>query len=212
LLWRPSTRLYSTPLPPPREATSLSQTTTNLVKCIDKEIDDERTRGDKEPPVMLKDWEVSHEPGSNSFMMRREWKDEIHLIRAKMPARDPILDPEHDVRGEHFPFNLVILVRGKIVMDFLMDVIEGELIVDDLVVRQRDSEEEGPTFDSFERQLRFKGPMIDETEEVLLDNIQGWLADRNIDDQLGEFVVHYTVWTEQLEYENWLQQLKDFVS
>ncbi|EKF39022.1 hypothetical protein MOQ_000756 [Trypanosoma cruzi marinkellei] len=58
----------------------------------------------------------------------------------------------------------------------------------------------------------YPGPNLDEAEEEVLDGIQAWLAERCIDDQFGEFVGQYSVWVEQMEYERWLRQLRDFVT
>ncbi|KAK7198382.1 Mitochondrial glycoprotein [Novymonas esmeraldas] len=57
----------------------------------------------------------------------------------------------------------------------------------------------------------YPGPDLDEAEEEVLDGVQSWLAERGVDDQLGEFVGQYAVWIEQAEYEGWLQQLRDYV-
>nr|CCC91762.1 putative mitochondrial glycoprotein-like protein [Trypanosoma congolense IL3000] len=94
----------------------------SLLKCIEKEIEDETLRLDKEeaPPPPPPGWEMYHAPGTSLFYGRRWWlpptaassqtpaTPERHTIRVQLTTRDPSLDPECDVRGEHFPFSFFV--------------------------------------------------------------------------------------------------------
>jgi hypothetical protein len=185
-----------------------------LLRCIEKEMDDEELRIDKESPTMPTGWEIQHEEGSSYWTMSRTWDGrERHTIRCQLTTRDVTLDPECDIRGEHFPFRFLVeqLETGK-VLDFSLDVVEGECIVDN--VRTFDSAKlatDESYLGAYERGMTFPGPNLDETEEEVLDAVQEYLAEREIDDQLAEFVGQYSVWVEQLEYERWLKELKAFV-
>lgn len=217
----------------------------NLLRCLEKEIDDETLRLDKEPPKMPPGWSVDHQPGTAFFVMRRFWNDEIHTIRATLTQRNPALDPECDLRGEHFPFNLLIEKNQKVegradktdfdqyatsgggsnvrfapirpgcpnkTLDFLLDVVEGECTIDKVRVYDTASVAREQTVQgSFERQALFQGPNLDEAEEEVLDGFQLYLAERQIDDQLAEFIGQYSVWIEQAEYEAWLKNFQGFL-
>ena len=204
--------------------------TAPLLRCIDKEIDDETLRVDKDDPLPATEgWVLApHEPGSAEWSMERTWRNERHTIRARMTQRDPSLDPECDVRGEHFPFTLTIetpggapsLVPGETtapqVLEFTMDVIEGECVIDSLQARSvRDDAQlppPGTPAGQLARSLCFAGPDLDEAEEEVLDALQAFLAERAVDDQMAEFIAQQTVHREQLEYERWLKELRRFVA
>jgi hypothetical protein len=94
----------------------------------------------------------------------------------------------------------------------LCDVIEGELVVDS--IRHFDSAAIAVELHNdaqFARDHTYGGPNLDEAEEDLLDGIQAWLAERTIDDRFAEFLLEYSTYIEQLEYERWLGLLKRFV-
>jgi hypothetical protein len=139
---------------------------------------------------------------------------ETHFVRAVLQTRDTSLDPEMDLRGEHFPFNIFISCPGLSAncVDVACDVIEGELRFDS--VQTYSSELLGKDLSlaaAFDRAALYPGPSLDETEEEVLDGLQAYMAERGFDDQFGEFVAQYTCWIEQLEYERWLANLKAFV-
>jgi hypothetical protein len=184
-----------------------------LIKCIDKEVDDEKLRIDKEAPAMPEDWDVVHHEGTAVFTMTRVWKNgEKHSIRCVLPTRDPSLDPECDIRGEHFKFGLQVEQSNNKTLDFAMDVIEGECVVDNIRVFESSALAQDDTVHgAFDRSCMYPGPNLDETEEEVLDGLQAFLSERSVDDQLAEFVSQYAVWIEQLEYERWLQELRAFV-
>jgi hypothetical protein len=189
--------------------------TAMLVRCIEKEMDDEELRIDKEAPDLPSGWDIQHEEGASFWTMTRVWEGrERHTLRGQLTVRDASLDPECDIRGEHFPYRFIVenLFTGT-VLDFSMDVVEGECIVDN--IRTFDTADQALN-DSFvanyEREKAYPGPNLDETEEEILDGIQAYLAEREVDDQMAEFVGQYTVWVEQMEYERWLRELKAFVT
>lgn len=301
----------------------------SFLKCIEKEIDDEKLRLDKEegPPPIPLGWELHHEEGSSVFYARRMWIPpasrstpaeppkttdreavgdcfpsrrercvEKHYIRVQLTTRDASLDPECDIRGEHFPFSFFVqrirlrndgegdapagsrtsldtvqvptfddaeeLSMYENSIEVRLDVVDGELVVDNVVyhgvreilsesnrqklrptttqtngpsARRRtaadgEEEEEGGEESASplcnrktHRDTRemvfynnvfggYPGPNLNEMEEDVLDGIQSWLAERQIDDRFGEFVGQYSVWVEQAEYERWLQQLYDYVA
>lgn len=188
-----------------------------LIRCLDKEIDDEKLRMDKEPPKLPQGWDIRHESGTSFFTMERAWVDrkgqaEKHFIRVQLTARDPSLDPECDIRGEHFPFKLLV-ERNARVVEHAMDVVEGELVVNHVKVY----DEPLLAYDhslvaDFDRAQTFPGPSLDEAEEEVLDGLHAFLQEREFDDPFAEFIAHYSAWIEQEEYEQWLQQLRKFVT
>ncbi|KPA80869.1 putative mitochondrial mitochondrial glycoprotein-like protein [Leptomonas pyrrhocoris] len=175
---------------------------------------------------------------------------EKHFLRLQLTTRDASLDPECDVRGEHFPFSFFVQrVRAEgddgaessnssggahIDLDsdafeehtffhdsieVRCDVVDGELVVDNVVFHGAPAAAAATTADAAAAGPHYTnpfggypGPSLDETEEEVLDGIQSWLAERGVDDQLGEFVGQYAIWIEQAEYEHWLQQLRDYVA
>ena len=268
---------------------------TTLLNIIEKEIDDETLRVDKEEPTAVGGgWRVEHEAGSARWSMTRMWRNgrERHTILVMLTQRDPSLDPECDLRGEHCPFILRIETTamttkgmsssssslsafttainnnnthntddttttdtttttahnthhtttttnderihyrddnnghgsgdnndddGRRVLEFYMDVVEGECVVDKLHVTT--VEEDAvllPPIDTAEGALaradRYMGPDLNEAEEEVLDGLQAYLAERNIDDQLAEFIAQQSAWVEQQEYEQWLKDLKTFIA
>ncbi|KAG5487085.1 hypothetical protein LSCM1_07756 [Leishmania martiniquensis] len=283
----------------------------SLLKCIEKEIFDEKVRLDKEdgpPPVPL-GWTMHHTEGTSFIYGRRLWMPppsssssspwsrdaearrseargspaeegrekqqvqqrelkpaprpmERHFLRIQLTSRDASLDPECDVRGEHFPFSFFVQRihpeegneegwtgttgsrRGEQgaaadddsqsapeddslephsfyhnSIEARCDVVDGELVVDGVVYHGPPPPTSQPSSSPGAPRPRYTnpfggypGPNLDEAEEEVLDGIHGWLAERGVDDQLGEFVGQYSIWVEQAEYELWLQQLRDYVA
>jgi hypothetical protein len=305
---------------------------TSFLKCIEKEMMDEKYRLDKEegPPPVPAGWTMHHTDGTSFIYGRRVWvppptsspsspastragrdantdahttdahsahtaspdsgKDaqrdggqaqqhvrnvavprpvEKHFLRLQLTTRDASLDPECDVRGEHFPFSFFVQrvrpeegsgdddadhataganidINGDAFdehtfyhdsIEVRCDVVDGELVVDNVVYHgSPDSASLSPLLPSSSSSSSsatthaegkaanvmrphyvnpfggYPGPNLDEAEEEVLDGIQSWLAERGVDDQLGEFVGQYAIWIEQAEYEMWLQQLHDYVA
>ncbi|KAG5512038.1 hypothetical protein GH5_07992 [Leishmania sp. Ghana 2012 LV757] len=280
----------------------------SFLKCIDKEIFDEKMRLDKEegPPPVPMGWTMHHTEGTSFIYGRRLWMPppssssssarsgdaearrgepgdssagesregeqqqrerkpaprtmERHFLRIQLTARDASLDPECDVRGEHFPFSFFVqrvhpeegdegsgagvtgsssgeqgaaaaanpqdVLDGDLLEEHTFyhnsiearcDVVDGELVVDGMVYHgpppASDPSSSGAPQPQYTNPFGgYPGPNLDEAEEEVLDGIQSWLAERGVDDQLGEFVGQYSVWVEQAEYERWLQQLRDYVA
>lgn len=186
-----------------------------LLKCIDKEIDDEKLRIDKEPPKLPSGWDIQHTPGTSYFTMERSWNNdaEKHYIKVNLTQRDTSLDPECDIRGEHFPFQVLIERNGK-VMDFNMDVIEGEIVINNIQLHDFPlmAYDRKSMSTAFDRAMLFGGPNLDEVEDEVLDGMHAFLVERQLDDQFAEFVAHYSAWIEQEEYEAWLQHFRNFLT
>lgn len=299
----------------PPDATELPEY--SFLKCIEKEIMDEKLRIDKAdgPPPFPLDWEFYHPEGTSLMYGRRIWvppvsrsfdevevrereetlctpstsfssgtsgagagkgrRAERHFIRGQLTTRDASLDPECDIRGEHFPFSLFVQPlleedvenKQKLLekppppseyakffqeeeLSFLAysievrcDLIDGELRAEKVIVhgeldtkglnrlptpvRTISTPSSCTTLGRESEQLEknmtsriafpylfngYEGPNLDEAEEDVLDGLQAWLAERRMDDLLGEFVGSYSVWIEQMEYERWLQHLHDYVA
>lgn len=263
---------------------------TSFLKCIEKEMMDEKYRLDKEegPPQVPVGWTMHHTEGSSFIYGRRVWLPppsasaqssatarasgdggaddaaeekpeppapravEKHFLRLQLTTRDASLDPECDVRGEHFPFSFFVQrVRSEEAeggddkegkrgasgganidldgdafeehsfyhdsVEVRCDVVDGELVIDN-VVYHGSSGTSATAVDGATRPHHanpfggYPGPNLDEAEEEVLDGLQSWLAERGVDDQLGEFMGQYAIWIEQAEYETWLQQLHDYVA
>jgi hypothetical protein len=158
--------------------------------------------------------EEQQHKSKEGFSDEEEVVYETHFVRSVIATRDTSLDPEVDLRGEHFPFNIIITcpALASSCIDVSCDVVEGELRFDSL--QSYSSELLGKDLSlaaAFDRAGLYPGPSLDETEEEVLDGLQAYMAERGFDDQFGEFVAQYTCWIEQLEYERWLANLKSFV-
>ena len=190
----------------------------SFVKCLQREIEDEDLRIDKEEPSVLPGWKLHHDEGTSFFILSRSWTtneglNETHTVRVQLTARDTSLDPEFDIRGEHFPFTVIIRNdRSDNVVDLSCDVIESEFVVDNLRCYHSSllATELSPAA-QLDRDLLYPGPPLDQTEEDVLDGLQAWLAEREFDDRFAEFVAQYSAWIEQLEYERWLKEFKSFL-
>ena len=62
---------------------------------------------------------------------------ELHRVTTAVSRIEPILDTEQGPKPRHYPFVLRIEKTKEYVMELSMDVVEGECIVDDVVVRRR---------------------------------------------------------------------------
>ncbi|TPP44088.1 MYND finger family protein [Leishmania donovani] len=235
--------------PPPSSSSSSPSTWSGEAEARRGDAGDSSTQESRGKQQQRQEREVKPTP----------WAMERHFLRIQLTSRDASLDPECDVRGEHFPFSFFVQrvfpeegeegngagVTGRSSgeqgaaansqdalhgdsfeehtfyhnsIEARCDVVDGELIVDGLVYHGPPPPTSHPPSSSGTPQPRYTnpfggypGPNLDEVEEEVLDGIQSWLAERGVDDQLGEFVGQYSIWVEQAEYERWLQQLRDYV-
>eukprot|EP00796_Vickermania_ingenoplastis_P008455 gene8455-5932_t len=239
----------------PPSATELPES--SFLKCIEKEIMDEKLRLDKEdgPPPVPADWTFFHPEGTSLIYGRRFWvpplsegscgrprPSELHFVRAQLTTRDPSLDPECDVRGEHFPFSFFVQVRRDASsqrsddvaapeIDLLelfegqtqslfedsievrCDLIDGELRTEHVLVHGPVNPRGTAESTPLARLVEgYLGPALIEQEEDVLDGLQAWLAERRVDDIFAEFIGSYSVWVEQMEYERWLKHLRNYVA
>ncbi|AAZ12769.1 hypothetical protein, conserved [Trypanosoma brucei brucei TREU927] len=158
-----------------------------LLKCIEKEIEDEALRLDKEecPPPPPTGWEMYHAPGTSVFYGRRWWlpatasaetraTPERHTIRVQLTKRDPSLDPECDVRGEHFPFSFFVQRAPS----------KGEAVRRDGTFRMGDSaaagDVKGRTEGKEEEEEEEELGLYDQSIEVRADFVDGELLVDNV--------------------------------
>ncbi|CBZ23436.1 conserved hypothetical protein [Leishmania mexicana MHOM/GT/2001/U1103] len=240
-------------MPPPPSSSSSSSSSSMWRGEAEARRGDAADSSTQESRAGEQQQEREVKPGPRATMER-------HFLRIQLTSRDASLDPECDVRGEHFPFSFFVQrvlpeegeegcgagVTGRSSgeqgtaansqdvlhgdsfeehtfyhnsIEARCDVVDGELIVDGLVYHGPPPPTSHPPSSSGAPQPRYTnpfgsypGPNLDEVEEEVLDGIQSWLAERGVDDQLGEFVGQYSIWVEQAEYERWLQQLRDYVA
>lgn len=58
----------------------------------------------------------------------------------------------------------------------------------------------------------YTGPVFDELDEALQEELRSYLSERGISPELGEYLRHLVYDKEVREYQDWLQRVHDFVS
>ncbi|KAJ2358262.1 Mitochondrial acidic protein mam33 [Coemansia sp. RSA 2618] len=119
-----------------------------------------------------------------------------------------------DETPEDFPiyFTATIAKPGAPVLFLELESEEGEVGVNHMRFLPSQEVANASTAElDWERQKSYCGPVFGQLSDDLKENIDAFLAERNIDTALTLFLQDYIEFKEQSEYLNWLKKFKSFV-
>lgn len=176
-----------------------------LSGALQRELSEELSRSGKpEQPVPPPGWSLQRTAGKCTFRMIKKYEDEEITI---------YYNPKED-RGDVDNHEIIVMItRENTALQIDISIEEGELVLDNICFYKdaslaKDETAEGDT----KRMELYPGPKVSELDDALLDSFVKYLEKRGVDEQLGEFITLYSFWTEQQEYENWLDSIGKFVS
>lgn len=186
------------------------------------------------PPVPV-GWSLEHKQGSNRFDLRKQCDiqgsgpEALHVIaflEVKQPESTYRMDTGEREEEEHITFSCFLDKArwsrpsgatgvGGGGLEFTLTSIDHELVLDNLCIHSTTAAfEAARTMDERTmqcvRNARYRGPMINELDEELLDEILDYLDERGVNNGFAEYMMAQAHFFEQEEYENWLRLLQEF--
>lgn len=184
-----------------RQISTSSVALNNLLNLLDSEIQHEKTQYEK-PPLVADSapngFILSQEPGDTLLVLNRKYLDEELTVACSMNLQEP-QEPEE---GEsEVQFNVTV-TKGQESLVF-----ECSSDGTDVVIKHISHEPK----DGYESETSYTGPVFSELDGSLQDEFHNYLADRGINDELGEYLRFLVFDKEQTEYVGWLERVKNFV-
>ncbi|KAF8974902.1 Mitochondrial acidic protein mam33 [Entomortierella lignicola] len=122
---------------------------------------------------------------------------------------------EDDLDSLTFPVRCLITISKPSAGSLSIDAIaqDGAFIVESISSIKDTALATASTAESdWEKRGLYSGPPFAELDEDLQISFEKYLEERQIDGDLANFVPNYVFHKDQVEYTNWLQELKSFVS
>ncbi|KAF9348738.1 Mitochondrial acidic protein mam33 [Mortierella sp. AD094] len=132
-----------------------------------------------------------------------------------LSASDEEEEEGDDLDSLTFPVRCLITISkpnaGSISVDAIAQ--DGAFIVESISNIKDNALATASTAESdWEKRGLYSGPPFAELDEDLQITFEKYLEERQIDNDLASFVPNYVFHKDQVEYTNWLQELKSFVS
>ncbi|KAF9104496.1 Mitochondrial acidic protein mam33 [Mortierella sp. AM989] len=129
-------------------------------------------------------------------------------------------DEEEEEEGDDldsltFPVRCLITISKPSAGSISIDAIaqDGAFVVESISNIKDSTLATASTAESdWEKRGLYSGPPFAELDENLQITFEKYLEERQIDSELANFVPNYVFHKDQVEYTNWLQELKSFVS
>lgn len=177
-----------------------------LADATRRELEEEMGRSDKpEQPTPPAGWQVSRKPGTCTFDLMKSYEGEELVVRYST-------NQDSDKANSHDIYVYITQKNGQ-TMQTDISVEEGELVLNNIRFYENkqlalDMSAEGEA----KRMELYTGPLIHELDDDLLNCVMSYLEKRGVDEKLGEFVVLYSFWAEQQDYETWLSTMNKFAA
>ncbi|KPI90427.1 putative P22 protein precursor [Leptomonas seymouri] len=177
-----------------------------LADATRRELEEEMGRSDKpEQPTPPAGWQVSRKPGTCTFDLKKSYEGEELVVRYST-------NQDSDKANSHDIYVYIMQKDGQ-TMQTDLSIEEGELVLNNIRFYDNaqlplDTSAEGVA----RREELYTGPLVHELDYDLLNCVMSYLEKRGVDEKLGEFVILYSFWAEQQDYEAWLSTMNKFVS
>lgn len=190
-----------------------------------------------EKPLLPAGWNFKHNPGSNMFEMTKEIEvrgcgvEHLHVI-ALMERKqyESTYRMDNGERNEQEYLNFVLFLNKnryeKGGLEFGLTSIDMELVMDSVAIHDTKEKFEASKQSWYEskkthqlptnlalRRYRdgfYRGPMLNELDDDLSDEMIDYLDERGINDAFADFMMSQAYYLEQEEYLNWLRLLRRF--
>ncbi|KAG5472700.1 hypothetical protein LSCM4_02022 [Leishmania orientalis] len=177
-----------------------------LADATRRELEEEMGRSDKpEQPTPPAGWEVMRKPGTCTFELTKSFEGEEVVVRYST-------NQDSDKANSHDIFVYVTQKNGQ-TMQTDLSIEEGELVLNNIrfyddaeLAKDTSAEAEA------KRNELYTGPLVHELDYDLLNCVMTYLEKRGVDEKLGEFVILYSFWAEQQDYEAWLSTMNKFAA
>jgi complement component 1 Q subcomponent-binding protein len=178
-----------------------------------KEVDTEYEDAKK---ITLEHFKLHEKPGSGVVRLTRKHKDEQIEVRFDVQdSNEEELDGEADYGQGDDDNNEDQVVGEDVGVNFEVTITKGDKKVIVTAVGGQSLQVLGMRVLSknatpSDEEDVYSGPAFDELQEELQEAFYDWLEERKIDGDLAFFVLAHARVKEQMEYEHWLNELRDF--
>lgn len=200
------------------------------VRMMNRELIDEQVRPERPPePATPRGWTVKHEMGTGEFWVSRMYENDVGTLEElKVIGSVEIKDPEKTYRQqdgereepEHFNFSLFVSKpkKGEEVggVEFMLTSVDSEIVLDGMAVHSNRADlvvamtrKKSCVVD---KELRYRGPYINELDEDFADEIMNYLDERGVHNTFAEFIRDLAHTVEQAEYEHFLKLIRAFAA
>ncbi|CBZ28781.1 putative p22 protein precursor [Leishmania mexicana MHOM/GT/2001/U1103] len=199
-------RVPSTSAPTALTVPRRSASDAALADATRRELEEEMGRSDKpEQPTPPTGWQVVRKSGTCTFDLTKSFEDEELVVRYST-------NQDSDKANSHDIFVYITQKNGQ-TMQADLSIEEGELVLNNIrfydeAALAKDTSAEAEA----KRNELYTGPLVHELDYDLLNCVMTYLEKRGVDEKLGEFVVLYSFWAEQQDYEAWLTTMNKFAS
>lgn len=177
-----------------------------LADAARREIEEESGRTDKpEQPTPPQGWMPERKPGTTTFDLVKRYEGEEITVRYNT-------NQDSD-KANSLDIVVYVTQSNGETMQVDISIEEGELVLNnirffDAAAVAKDSTAEGEA----KRAELYSGPLVHELNYDLLNSVMSYLEKRGVDEKLGEYIILYSFWAEQLDYEAWLSTMNKFAS
>lgn len=201
-----------------------------LYNLMKREMREEQIRDHRPPlPHVPTGWRLEHSKTSNRFDLFRNVEirdagpEEMHVIalmEVKQYESTYRMDTGERNEEEHLTFSLFLkkerwAAQGKGGIEFTFTSIDHELVLDNVCLHNTPEDfENAKVIDkkSFrtKRDLKYRGPMVQELDDDLSDEILDYLDERGVNNGFAEYMQAQAHYIEQQEYEHWISLLQQY--
>lgn len=173
--------------------------------ALKNELSGEQARDDRPTePTLPSGWTIQHTPGNQVFTLSKSYNNEKITIESSLYNEAVNAQGEAENVGS---MELTIQSNNEALVCAL-DVEDSELVLDSIMHVSDYGKYHKLTSD--EQSKLYGGPEISELDQEVVGNFVGYLEERGINDDIAKYVLDYSVFREQQEYESWLSKVAEF--
>ncbi|ORZ09092.1 mitochondrial glyco protein, partial [Lobosporangium transversale] len=192
---------------------------TSPFQITDKPGSDEviltRKFGNEDIKVVFSVSDINNADEEEELDLEGDLEDEGQQQQSLSASGDDTEEGEDDLESLTFPVRCLITISkpnaGSISVDAIAQdgtfIVESISNIKDSVLANTSTAEA-----DWEKRGLYSGPPFSELDEQLQITFEKYLEERQIDGDLANFVPNYVFHKDQVEYTNWLKELKGFVS
>lgn len=176
-----------------------------LSDTLNGELAGEKARTDlPTEPSIPAGWTVAHVADQQVFTLTKAFNNEKITIESTF--YNEAVNP--DGVSENVGSMELTIAKDSEALVCALDVEEAELVLDSIM--HVSDYGKYSTLNNEARAKLYGGPDIAELDQEVVGNFVGFLEERGINDDIAKFVLDYSNFREQKEYESWLAKVSKF--
>lgn len=179
----------------------------SLSDTLNSELQGEKARDDlPTEPAIPAGWTVTYVGDQQVFTLSKAFKGEQITIESSF--YNEAVNPEGNAENVGSMELTISNPAKNEALVCALDVEEEELVLDSIM--HVSDYGKYTKLSGEERSKLYGGPEISELDQQVVGNFVGYLEERGVNDEIAKFVLDYSNFREQKEYENWLTKVSKF--